>query len=39
MDETLIHKVDASDKRQNADKYVNILKEDNSETVKVNTLK
>lgn len=35
MDETLIHKIDASDKCQQADIYVEIPTEDNSKTVKV----
>lgn len=35
MDETLIHKVDASDKYQSADLYVDVPTEDNSKIVKV----
>lgn len=35
MDETLIHKIDASDKCQQADIYVEIPTEDNSKTVNV----
>lgn len=35
MDETLIHKIDTSDKCQEADIYVEIPTEDNSKTVKV----
>lgn len=39
MDETLIHKVDASDKRQEADVYIQIPSEDSESMIEVSQSK